>query len=43
MIYFVAIIEDNQNVFVEPYLLFQSVSYLELDSNWSNLTIKMEM
>lgn len=32
MIYFVAIIEDNQNVFVEPYLLFQSLYYLELDS-----------
>lgn len=32
MIYFVAIIKDNQNVFVEPYLLFQSLYYLESDS-----------
>lgn len=37
MIYFVAIIEDNQNVFVDPYLLFQSLYYLESDSVMSHI------
>lgn len=42
MIYFIAIIEDNQNVFVDPYLLFQSLCYWESDSV-TNLIVKMKL